>query len=466
MKPSLLFIGPVGTLSGYGAHARDIVTALINLNEYEISIMDVRWGDTPRNFLKSHIPEHKEILDRIVESINKQPDVCIHLTVPNEFMAVGKFNIGITAGIETTLCSAKWLEGLNRMDLIIVPSQHAKTVFDSTSWKNVDQQTGQVINELKCIKPIEVLFEGADTNIYRKIEKEDISDSIKNIMADVKPTFNFLFVGHWLKGDIGEDRKDVGRLINTFIETFKDTKKKPGLILKTAGAGTSMIDQEEIVRKIKLVCNSYNKADIPPIYLIHGELTDVEMNELYNHPKVKAMVSFTKGEGFGRPLLEFSLIGKPVMAPAYSGHLDFLPGQLATLLPGKLTNVHKSAAWKDVILPESMWFTVNYNFAASMLKRMYMEYQPFQTKALQLKLINTVKYTLQNMTAKLKDIMDAFVPKFAVEMPLNLPELNMKSPSKISDKMTLKLPKLKTLDAKSKALGSDKSQEQGVNEVE
>ena len=54
------------------------------------------------------------------------------------------------------------------------------------------------------------------------------------------------------------------------------------------------------------------------------ELISEELNELYNHPKVKAMVSTTKGEGFGRPLLEFSLTGKPIMASGWSGHLDFL----------------------------------------------------------------------------------------------------------------------------------------------
>jgi hypothetical protein len=37
------------------------------------------------------------------------------------------------------------------------------------------------------------------------------------------------------------------------------------------------------------------------------------MNEIYNHSKVKAMISLTKGEGFGRPLLEFTLTKKPLI---------------------------------------------------------------------------------------------------------------------------------------------------------
>ena len=47
------------------------------------------------------------------------------------------------------------------------------------------------------------------------------------------------------------------------------------------------------------------------------------MNELYNHPKVKAMVSMTKGEGYGRPLAEFGLSKKPIIASGWSGQCRF-----------------------------------------------------------------------------------------------------------------------------------------------
>ena len=49
---------------------------------------------------------------------------------------------------------------------------------------------------------------------------------------------------------------------------------------------------------------SQTNGKCPNIYLVHGDFTDDEMNQLYNHPKVKVHVSFTHGEGFGRPLLE------------------------------------------------------------------------------------------------------------------------------------------------------------------
>ena len=88
--------------------------------------------------------------------------------------------------------------------------------------------------------------------------------------------------------------------------------KKPALILKISGAGASYMDREEMLNRIAQIRSSVNSNNIPNIYLLHGEFSDQEISQLYNHPKVKAFVSLTKGEGFGRPLLEFSLIKKPI----------------------------------------------------------------------------------------------------------------------------------------------------------
>ena len=109
-----------------------------------------------------------------------------------------------------------------------------------------------------------------------------------------------------MQGDLGQDRKNVGLLIKTFYENFKNKKKTPALILKCSGAGASYMDRDFILDKIQQIKKSIEAETLPNIYLLHGEFTDVEINELYNHPKVKAMLSLTKGEGFGRPLLEFS----------------------------------------------------------------------------------------------------------------------------------------------------------------
>jgi len=206
-RPLLLFTGPPGTRSGYGSHAIDLISALIKMDKFDIKILDLRWGSTPRNALKTDNPEHIPIIERILKDPNlqRQPEIAMHLSVPNEFNPIGKYNIGITAGIETTMCSAEWLQGLNKMHMNIVPSNHVKNTFQQTVWTQRDQQ-GQPVGELRMDKPMEVLFEGIKTSIYHRLARgASVPKPIAEQMKNVKSSFNFLFVGHWLKGDMGQD---------------------------------------------------------------------------------------------------------------------------------------------------------------------------------------------------------------------------------------------------------------------
>ena len=223
-KPLVLVTAPVATRSGYGAHSRDICRSLISMDKYNIKIFPVRWGTTPQNALNDADPNDKVIIDRLMVDVNleRQPDVHIHIVIPNEFQPVAKYNIGITAGIETTACPPEWIEGMNRMDLNIVPSKFTKETLQNMSFDRVDEKSKEKIGELKVNKPIEVLFEGTDTNIFKKTKV--FSKELKDKFSKIKEDFCFLFVGHWLQGDLGNDRKDLGMLIKTFLETFKNTK--------------------------------------------------------------------------------------------------------------------------------------------------------------------------------------------------------------------------------------------------
>ena len=278
-KPLCLVTAPVATRSGYGAHSRDICRALIKLDRYDVKIWPVRWGNTPMNALHIDDPNDKIIIDRLLQSpeLPNQPEIHIHVVIPNEFSPVAKYNIGITAGLETTACPPQWIEGMNRMNLNIVPSKFVKGALDSISFDIQDEQTKQVKGVLKNEKPIEVLFEGVDTSIYKKTR--EFSKSLVDEMDKIDETFNFLYVGHWLQGGLGKDRKDTGMLVKVFCETFKNMKRKPGLIMKTSGAGFSVLDRESLLKKIKDVKDTV-RGDLPNVYLLHGDFTDEEMNEL------------------------------------------------------------------------------------------------------------------------------------------------------------------------------------------
>jgi len=419
MKPTLIFQAPVATRSGYGDHARDLLQSLYKLDKFDIKVISTRWGATPMDALNYDKPFHKWIVDNIIPSIKEKPDVYIQVTVPNEFQPLGFYNIGITAAIETTHCPLDWIHGCNRMDLIITPSQHSKDSLVKTIFNEADKQTNQLIRQHKIEKPVEILFEGFDELDFGTNEVATI-----NILDEVKEDFAFLFVGHWLQGDLGEDRKNVGMMIKTFAMAFKDEKVKPALILKTSAAGFSVIDRENMVAKIRQALGKdYGKV---PVYLLHGDMQPYELNGLYEHPKVKAMLNFTKGEGFGRPLLEFSLTGKPVIVSGWSGHLDFLK-EGAVLLEGELKNVHESAA-NQFLLKEAQWFNVNISKSLSKIKDVYKNYDKYKIAAFQLGKQNKQNFSLEKMTKLFDGILNQYSiyskiqPKF---QQIQLPKLKM-----------------------------------------
>jgi len=412
-KPIVLYRGPVETRSGYGAHARDVLYALRSLNKFEIVIDSCAWGSTSMTGLEDGNEFHDWIKQNIVTQLNGIPDVYLQVTVPNEFRRVGKFNIGITAGIETTVAPKEWVDGCNVMDMIITTSNFSKDVLLSTVYNESEKNTNRLIKQHRIEKPINVLFEGADLTIYNDTPKAEFD-------LDIEEDFAFLFVGHWLKGNLGQDRKDVGMLIKTFAETFKNIENKPALVLKTSSAYFSVKDREVFVKRIKELVNDIQNP--PSIYLLFGELSDDEMNNLYNHSKIKAMVSITKGEGFGRPLLEFSLTGKPVIASNWSGHKDFLPVDGAVLIGGTLTDVDDSAI-DNFIIKGSKWFTANYGEFSEVLKLVVKDYDKFIERSVKLKEENKEKFSIQRMAEVLNSYLSPMfnIPK---ETKLILPKLN------------------------------------------
>ena len=419
MKQYCVISAPPDTYSGYGARSRDFIKAIYELkkDEWDIQIIPQRWGNTSWGFLEDFKEEWGWMIPLLLKGpMTKQPDVWFQITVPSEFQAVGKVNIGVTAGIETTVCDSSWIEGCNRMNVTFVSSVHAKTVLEATSFAKKDDPNFQI----KLQKPVEVLFEGVDLNKYFHISDEDLPETdLISDLDEIKEEFCYLYVGHWLQGEIGEDRKNTGKLVQVFLETFKGKKKKPALIMKTSSATSCIMDRDEMLRKINIIREAAG-VDLPNIYLLHGEMDDEDMNYLYNHPKVKAFVSFTKGEGYGRPLAEFCTSKKPIITSGWSGHIDFLSKEFSVLLPGKLTETHPSAHSNTLILPGSSWFTVDYGAAAKALEDVYSNYKKYEEMGKRQGHKIKSEFSYDNMVLFLSAYLAKYVPK---QPKLVLPQL-------------------------------------------
>lgn len=425
-KPICVLQSPIWTRSGYGDWALSVAKSLLRYDKFDLHIAPTMWGACSKKNLDAEIndPEGKALLDRILKGpLPRQPEVFIQMTIPNEYAAPAKFNIGMTAGIETTVPRAEWLEGLNRMNVNFVLSQHVKDVFAQANYTK--RLPNGATEELVVKTPMEIVSWGADTRIYKKSDEK--VQSMEEAMKDIPEPFAFLFVGQWTNGNMRADRKGIGFLIQSFLQAFANVPNPPCLILKTSGAQICIMDKYDCLNKINDVTNMVKStmpnATLPNVYLLHGELEEPEMNALFNHEKVKVHVSFTHGEGYGHPLLLSTLSGKPLLAPHWSGHLDFLNPKYAKFFEGSLVPLPEEAI-NDWFVKEARWFDVDAASAQLKMKHYFNNYnERLLEDAESLRAENAVKFSNESMDKQFHALLDKYVPKFVTEQTIVLPKL-------------------------------------------
>ena len=405
----VVIASPVATQSGYGHHAREIIKQFIDKRgtEWDIKLLSMPWGHTPFTY-----PIPLDWQRRIIPlPLTEQPDVWVQITVPNEFQPIGKYNIGVTAATEGDVCPADWIAKINQMQVVIVPSEFTKSVFEETAKRHNIQITTN----------LQVIPEYFDDVAYNN---KNVTVKVAGL-DEIKQSEAFLSVGHWLQGQVGEDRKNISGLVHCFFNTFKNKKDAPALVLKTSGATYSVTDRFEMQDRINQIATLFPGERLPSVYLLHGDLTTAEMNALYNHPKIKALVSFTKAEGFGRPLLEFSTTGKPIIAPHYSGQADFLKKDFICSLPGQLTPIHPTAQ-NDFLIGDAKWFTVDYGYAAAMMKDVLKNYKKWTELAKRQRYFVNSTFTESSISDtydKVLEIIDSGVNTLPKAIELKLPKL-------------------------------------------
>jgi hypothetical protein len=365
----ILISGPVLSRSGYGEMARFAYRSLKHREDVELYISPTSWGST--GWLFENDEERKHIDELAVKTINyaqqsgnnPKYDISIQITIPNEWKKLAAVNIGYTAGIETNIISPAWLQPSQEMDKIIVISHHAKTAFDNTVFGNAQGQ------QFKVSVPIEVVHLP-----YRNVEKQPLDLSLKH-------DFNFLSVCQW------GGRKNLEQTIVGFLEEFKN--EEVGLVLKVNSVNDSIIDRTQTQTRLKNLLESYPNRKCS-ITLLHGHLSDGQVQSLYVHPKIKAIVSTTHGEGYGLPLMEAAANELPVIATDWSAHKEFLympdeDGKSLKRMFGKvdydLKKVAKEHVWKGVIEENSEWAYPKMPSYKEKLREIYKDYGRFKSQA-------------------------------------------------------------------------------------
>ena len=390
----VLLEAPILTKSGYGEHARLVYKALSKRNDLEVMINPLNWGSTtwenPEGTVLSSIQAFGTYIEQCRASgTNPQFSMQIHVGIPNEFQKKAPYSVCVTAGIETDRVDPGWLIKTHQgIDKIIVPSEHAKSGFVNTFYDAVNEAE-QTRTKIGCASPVDVIPypvkypEGAPLDV------------------DFETDFNFLTIAM-----IGP-RKNLYTTIKGFIEEFRDNSNV-GLVVKTSLSRSSLIDRKNTHKAIRKLVDECGEKKCK-IYLLHGDLTESEIHSLYTHPKIKAYVTTTHGEGYGLPVFEAAYSGLPIIATDWSGHLDFLSGtlkgkkkKLFARVECDVQTVQPQAVWKDIITAESKWAHAKMVSYKSQLKKMYDNHGMYKKWADALK-----KQVVENH--KLEDILDQYL---------------------------------------------------------
>ena len=388
MKKKIIVSGPILSSSGYGEMCRFALRSLKQHKDlFDIYVNPTNWGNTGNIFQQSEelawINSLMLKTHQYINSTNNQTnfDISIQVTIPPEWKKMAQFNIGYTAGIETNLISPAWLQPSQEMDKIIVISEHAKSGFMNTVFGD---QNG---NTFKVTTPVEVCHFPVKNYTDVKLD------------LDFKNNFNFLVVCQW------GPRKNVEQVISSFMEEFKD--EEIGLVLKVNFANNSILDRDAVENNLKVFLKNFPNRKCS-VTLMHGEMSQEEMNSLYKHPKIKCIVSATHGEGFGFPLFEAAYNELPVIATDWSGHLDFLTvkdedgaeKKLFAKVDYELKPIAKEHVWQGVLEENTSWAYPVHTSLKSKMREVYKDYNRFKSWAKKLNLYVREKFTEKNIYEK------------------------------------------------------------------
>lgn len=319
-KKKVLLIGPFVNISGYSDHARLMADALLaQEDKFEVYMLCTQWARSSSDsrfgaryesiLRKTH--QYMNELNQAQTPINTVFDCSLQVRPPNEFEKITNYDIGVTAALETTKAPTEWIDKCNMMSKLLVVSSHSKKNLENAK----DPQTGQTITT-----PIDVI------PFYNTITEPEDHFSAYN---EIDTSLNFLTVSQLAP------RKNFYNLVKWFCEEFKDNEDV-GLIVKMHHMNNSTLDRHYVRNRVQQILMETGLSDKKcKIHLLHGNLSEKEMRSLYQKDFIKGYITTTHGEGFGVPLFNAVCADIPVLAPAWSGHLDFLSAPYTNETSGK-----------------------------------------------------------------------------------------------------------------------------------
>lgn len=332
---TVLVRGPLLSESGYGNHARQVFRWVLEKHPNDqIKVQVLPWGST--SWYVNPDAEGGligEIMKRTGD-LSEKADISFQIQLPNEWdVNLAHFNVGVTALVEADRCNPHWVDACNRMNHIVLPSTFCEKTLRSTGEVRV---------------PVTVVPESFTQEVISSEGKVDLK---------LETDFNFLMLGTITGNNPFNDRKNIFFALKWLCEEFANDPDV-GIVLKTnVGRGTR-VDWESVQSMISKTISEVRKGPYPKVHIIHGIMSNEEIIGLYKHPKIKALVSPTRGEGFGLPLLEASACGLPVATTESTGHMDFMGKGKFIRFEFDMNEIHETRCDNNIWMKGSKWANV------------------------------------------------------------------------------------------------------------
>ena len=358
-KRRVLLRAPLLTISGYGVHSRQIFEYLFYRDDIELTVELLNWGVT--SWMINPAME-EGLIGKIMECSKelKPPyDLSVQIQLPDEWNhKLAHRNIGVSAFVECTSCNPTWVDKCNLMDMVIVPS---------TFIKNVVQKSGSLA------APIHVVPEWFNYSLLDDCSQE-------SEMYQFEKKFNFLILGQLTGNKPDTDRKNTFNMVKWFCETFEGNTQV-GLILKTNVGRCTLNDRNITLNVAKQLLREVRKGLFPKVTILHGNLSSREIAGLYQHKNVKCLLSATRGEGYGLPIIDAAAAAMPVIVTGWSGHMEFINKKYASILKYNLVKIPNDKIDNRIFIKGVSWANVDERDFKKKILEVYKNFKIKQQKA-------------------------------------------------------------------------------------
>lgn len=386
---SAIIRGPLLSKSGYGTHTRQVYKWL-KTTGWNIRTDITQWGLTSWYV-------NPDALDGLVGDIMQNTgkellsnDISIQVQLPNEWDSnLAKVNVGITAGVEATKVSENWVKCVNAMDLVVVPSQFTKRGF---------VESGAPENKI-------VVIPEAFSEYINSSAKAPI---VIPGLECIDTSFNFLVFGQITSMSSESDRKNIFNTVKWFCEEFEG-ENDVGLIIKSNLGTTNVFHRRKLQNLFSKLLEQVRKNNKPSVYLINGDMDVAEIAGLFQSPKVNALLTLTRGEGYGLPIIDAAASGLPIVATNWSGHLEFLKHGNFSKVSYNLKPVHESMCDGNIFIPDACWAEVDEQDAKKRMRKIVNSSQKPKEWASALAPVIQEKYSLTSLFTMYDDIIKGLV---------------------------------------------------------